>query len=121
MTRHPVACDPRRRRVDAGRAGDVAEPSGTDLFRQLSRLASESGQTAAELAAQITGQLPPEDAADPGLRRLDAAWAAAEAAADADALAAALLDETLAAKGAVGVALWLIEPDGGLELAGQAG
>ena len=36
-------------------------------------------------------------------------------------MAAALLDEVLAPAGAAAVALWLIEPDGGLELAGQAG
>jgi serine phosphatase RsbU (regulator of sigma subunit) len=36
-------------------------------------------------------------------------------------VAAALLDEVLAPAGAAAVALWLIEPDGGLELAGQAG
>jgi hypothetical protein len=32
-----------------------------------------------------------------------------------------LLEEALAATGAVAVALWYAEPDGGLELIGQAG
>ena len=92
--------------------------------RQLGRLARESDSSVAELAAQLTGQLLPDEAddpADPGPRGLSLAWAAAEVAPDGDAVAAALLDEALAATGAVAVALWLLEPDGGLELAGQAG
>jgi len=92
--------------------------------RQLGRLARESDDSVAELAGQLTGQLLPDEAddpADPGPRGLSLAWAAAEVAPDGDAVAAALLDEALAATGAVAVALWLLEPDGGLELAGQAG
>lgn len=92
--------------------------------RQLARLASESGDTVTELAARIAGQPPPDTAAevpDQGGRRLSLAWAAAEAAPDGTAVAGALLDEVLAPAGAAAVALWLIEPDGGLELAGQAG
>jgi serine phosphatase RsbU (regulator of sigma subunit) len=92
--------------------------------RQLARLARESDDTVAELAAQITGKLPPDDADDPadaGPHGLSLAWAAAEAAPDGTAVAAALLDEVLAGAGAVAVALWLLEPDGGLELVGQAG
>jgi serine phosphatase RsbU (regulator of sigma subunit)/PAS domain-containing protein len=98
--------------------------------RQLARLARESDDTVAELAAQITGKLPPDEANDPadaadpaaaGPRGLSRAWAVAEAAPDGSAVAAALLDEVLAATGAVAVALWLLEPDGGLELVGQAG
>ncbi len=98
--------------------------SPAEARRQLARLAEESGDTVAELAAQVAGR-PPEEAAgaapDPAGRRLSLAWAAAEAAADGAAVAAALFDEVLAPAGAVAVALWLIEPDGGLELAGQAG
>jgi serine phosphatase RsbU (regulator of sigma subunit)/PAS domain-containing protein len=97
--------------------------------RQLARLAREAGDTVAGLAAQIARQPPaaatPDPAeqavADPGERGLSLAWAAAEAAPDGSAVAAALLDEVLAPAGAAAVALWLIEPDGGLELAGQAG
>jgi serine phosphatase RsbU (regulator of sigma subunit)/PAS domain-containing protein len=92
-----------------------------DARRQLARLARDSGDSVAELGAQITGQHPPEDAGDPELRGVSLAWAAAETASDGAAVAAALLDEALAPIGAVAVALWLIEPDGGLELAGQAG
>jgi serine phosphatase RsbU (regulator of sigma subunit)/PAS domain-containing protein len=95
--------------------------------RQLARLAQESDDTVAELAAQITGKLPPDeaddpgDAAAPGTHGLSLAWAAAEAAPDGTAVAAALLDEVLTGAGAVAVALWLLEPDDGLELIGQAG
>ena len=88
--------------------------------RQLSCLAAESGDTVAELAARITSQEPPGEAADLGAR-LSLAWAAAEEAPDGTAVAAALLEEALAPAGAAAVALWLIEPDGGLELTGQAG
>ena len=95
--------------------------SPADARRQLARLARDSGDSLAELAAQVTGQLPPEEAGDSGLRGFSLAWAAVEAAADGTAVATALLDEALAPVGASAVALWLIEPDGGLELAGQAG
>ena len=95
--------------------------SPADARRQLASLARDSGDSIAELAAQITGQLPPEEAGDPELRGFSLAWAAVETAADGTAVASALLDEALAPIGAVAVALWLIEPDGGLELAGQAG
>jgi serine phosphatase RsbU (regulator of sigma subunit)/PAS domain-containing protein len=99
--------------------------SPVEARRQLDRLAIQAGDTITGLAAQIAGQPPPEAAAgeapEPGGSRLSLAWAAAEAAPDGTAVAAALLDEVLAPAGAVAVALWLIEPDGGLELAGQAG
>jgi AmiR/NasT family two-component response regulator len=49
--------------------------SPAEAREQLARLASDSGQSVAELAAQITRQLPPEEAEDPGLRRLSAAMA----------------------------------------------
>jgi serine phosphatase RsbU (regulator of sigma subunit)/PAS domain-containing protein len=92
--------------------------------RQLDSLAAEAGESVAELAAQIAGQRAPQDAAeapDPAAGRLGLAWAAAESAPDGNAVAGALLDEVLAPAGAAAVALWLIEPDGGLELAAQAG
>jgi serine phosphatase RsbU (regulator of sigma subunit)/PAS domain-containing protein len=99
--------------------------SPVEARRQLDRLASQAGDTVTGLAAQIAGRLPAEGAAgqapEPAGRALSLAWAAAEAAPDGTAVAAALLDEVLAPAGAVAVALWLIEPDGGLELAGQAG
>jgi serine phosphatase RsbU (regulator of sigma subunit) len=92
-----------------------------DARRQLARLARDAGDSVAELAAQITGQHPPHEAGDPDLRGVSLAWAAAETASDGAAVATAVLDEALAPIGAVAVALWLIEPDGGLELTGQAG
>jgi len=99
--------------------------SAVEARRQLDRLASESGDTVTGLAAQIAAQQPPAGAAaaapEPGGRALSLAWAAADTAPDGTAVAAALLDEVLAPAGAVAVALWLIEPDGGLQLAGQAG
>jgi serine phosphatase RsbU (regulator of sigma subunit)/PAS domain-containing protein len=128
-----------RRELDAVRSGAAAR-SVTDVAtgmlmeqlhcspaqarRQLDTLAAEAGETVADLAAQIAGQQPPDgaaEAADPVAGTLSVAWAAAEAAPDGSAVAAALLDEVLAPAGAAAVALWLIEPDGGLELAGQAG
>jgi serine phosphatase RsbU (regulator of sigma subunit)/PAS domain-containing protein len=128
-----------RRELDAVRSGAAAR-SVTDVAtgmlmeqlhcspaqarRQLDTLAAEAGETVADLAAQIAGQQPPDgaaEAADPVAGTLSVAWAAAEAAPDGSAVAAALLDEVLAPAGVAAVALWLIEPDGGLELAGQAG
>jgi serine phosphatase RsbU (regulator of sigma subunit)/PAS domain-containing protein len=128
-----------RRELDAVRAGTAAR-SVTDVAtgmlmeqlhcspaqarRQLDSLAAEAGETVADLAAQIAGQQPLDRAAettDPAADRLGLAWAAAEAAPDGGAVAGALLEEVLAPAGAAAVALWLIEPDGGLELAGQAG
>jgi serine phosphatase RsbU (regulator of sigma subunit)/PAS domain-containing protein len=88
---------------------------------QLSRLAVQAGESEADLAARITRQAPPEPAEDPGLPPLSVTWAAVDAALDGTAVAAALLDEALGPVGAAAVALWLVEPDGGLELAGQAG
>ncbi len=108
---------------------------------QLEHLSAESGTTLAELAAQITGQPSPARAsnghpvtatdgpaspADPGPAVNGGpagglAAAAVETAADGTGIATALLEEALAATGVAAVAVWLAEPDGGLELAGQAG
>jgi PAS domain-containing protein len=95
--------------------------SPAEAQRQLARLAHESRVSVTDLAAQITQQRAPEAAPDPGLPRLSLAGAAIEAAPDGTAVAAAMFDEVLGPAGAVAVALWLTEPDGGLELAGQAG
>jgi serine phosphatase RsbU (regulator of sigma subunit)/PAS domain-containing protein len=94
--------------------------SPAEASRQLARLARQAEESVAGMAAQIARQPPPEAADGAGLPPLDVTWAV-DAAADGTALAAALLDEALAPVGAVAVALWLLEPDGGLELAGQAG
>ena len=95
--------------------------SAGEAAGQLSRLAVQAGESEADLAATITRQASPELAQDPGLPPLSVTWAAVDAAVDGIAVAGALLDEALRPVGAAAVALWLIEPDGGLELAGQAG
>jgi PAS domain-containing protein len=89
--------------------------------RQLVRLAAESGITATELAAQITHTEPPGEPPDPGMPRVSLARATIETAASGNAVAKALLGEALGSLGAVAVAIWLTEPDGGLELVGEAG
>jgi hypothetical protein len=132
-----------RRELDRMRA-EAAERSVVDLARgmlmerlgcsaaeaqaQITHLAAESDTSAPELAAQIAGQVPltsqvPREAAParPGLRGVALAGAAVEASPDGAGVAAALLEEALAPAGAVAVALWLTEPDGGLVLASEAG
>jgi PAS domain-containing protein len=89
--------------------------------RQLARLAAESGISATELAAQITRTEPLGLPPDPGLHQVSLAGAAIETAASGNAVAGALLGEALAGLGAVAVAIWLTEPDGGLALVGEAG
>ena len=89
--------------------------------RQLVHLAAESGVTTTELAAQITHQDPPGEPSGPGMPQVSLARAAIETAASGNAVASALLGEALGALGAVAVAIWLTEPDGGLELVGEAG
>jgi len=111
--------------------------SPAEAQAQLAHLSAESGMSLSELGAQITGQItaPPGTVLDPGeqdgpdapeaampsTHRVALAGAAAESAHDGGGIAAAVLEEALAPTGAVAVALWLAEPDGGLELAGQAG
>jgi serine phosphatase RsbU (regulator of sigma subunit) len=103
--------------------------SPAEAQAQLEHLSAESGTGLAELAAQITGQLTaptPLDAGEsasppPDAQRIALAGAAMETARDGDSLASAVLEEALAPAGAAALALWLTEPDGGLELAGQAG
>jgi len=103
--------------------------SPAEAQAQLEHLSAGSGTSVAELAAQITGQLTapaPLDTGEsasppPDAQRIALAEAAMEAARDGDSLASAVLDEALAPAGAAALALWLTDPDGGLELAGQAG
>jgi serine phosphatase RsbU (regulator of sigma subunit)/PAS domain-containing protein len=89
--------------------------------RQLVRLAAESGIATTELAAQITHQNPPGEPSDSGMPQVSLARAAIETAASGNTVASALLGEALGGLGAVAVAIWLTEPDGGLELVGEAG
>ena len=117
--------------------------SPAEAQAQLEHLSAESGTSLDELAGQIagagstgaTGGGAAGNQADDGTaggsstaggmtataHRVARAGAAAEAAPDAGAMATAVLEEALAPAGAAAVALWRAEPDGGLELAGQAG
>jgi PAS domain-containing protein len=90
-----------------------------EAMQQLARLAADAGMSPADIAADIAG----ENLAVPAAARHATVIAAAAAAAAPDAarLAEALLTEALAAEGADAVAAWLLAPDGGLELAGEAG
>ncbi len=139
-----------RRRLEAGAAvrsvidlarGILMERLGcspAEARAQLEHLSAESGTSLDELAGQITGATHRgatrnrvDGGATPGsgtaggmtatAHRVARAEAAAEAAPDAGAVATAVLEEALAPAGAVAVALWRAEPDGGLELAGQEG
>ena len=87
---------------------------------QLAHLAAEAGTEPASIAADIAAErmraLPAP--ARRAVARADAAMAVAP---DVGGLAEALLAEALIAEGAVAVAIWMLAPDGGIELAGQAG
>lgn len=90
-----------------------------EAARQLARLAAEAGVGPADIAADIAGERLDVPAA--ARRATIQATAAVAAAPDGAGLAEALLAEVLAAEGAAAVALWVLAPDGGLELAGEAG
>ena len=98
--------------------------SAAEAQEQLAHLSAESGTSVPELAAQIAGQAllagqaPLAGQDEHGIRL---AAAAMETSPDGADVAAALLEEALAPAGAVAVALWLTEPDGGLMLASEAG
>ena len=89
--------------------------------RQLVHLAAESGITTTGLAAQITRTDPPGEPPETGMAQVSLARATIETAASGNAVAKAMLGEALGGLGAVAVAIWLTEPDGGLELVGEAG
>ena len=88
--------------------------------QQLERLAAEAGVSPAEIAADVAGETL-ADAPAAVRRGASRADAAAAAAPDAARLAEALLAEALSAEGVAAVAVWLLAPDGGIELAGEAG
>ncbi len=102
--------------------------SAAEAQTQLDRLSAEAHVTQADMASEIAGVRPPDPGAGgrpgpdwpvpdwPGL-----AWAAARIAPDGGGVARAILDEALSGEGASAVAIWLFAPDGGLELAGEAG
>jgi serine phosphatase RsbU (regulator of sigma subunit) len=103
-----------------------------EAAEQLARLAAASNLSLVDWAAEVINQAAGDslttaadtgdDLLDPAItRRLRIAEAAMLAAPDADDLARSLLGEALAPLGAVAVALWVLQPDGALELAGRAG
>ncbi len=127
-----------RQEIDALRQ-QAAARSVTDLARgilmerlgcsaaaagsQLARIAADARTPLAELAAEIAGEraIPAGAAPEPWSGSVALAGVAMELSADGSGLAAAMLSETLAAEGAVAVAIWLVTPDGAVELAGAAG
>ena len=113
----------RRSIVDLAR-GMLMEQLGctpAEAQRQLARLARESGISTTDLAGQIARQEPPGQAPEPEVHQISLAGAAVETAASGSAVASALLSEALAPLGAIAVAIWTTEPDGGMTLIGEAG
>ncbi|HEX9622887.1 MAG TPA: SpoIIE family protein phosphatase [Streptosporangiaceae bacterium] len=100
--------------------------TAADAARQLSKIAEDAGVPLIQLASDIVGEpitisRLSEQSSEPVVPSVAVAGAAMELAPDGTALATAMLAQTLADAGAVGVAIWLIAPDGAVELAGQAG
>jgi len=94
--------------------------------KQLARLAADAKVGVTELASEIASAPDPGPAAAtiraalaPSEAGLE--WLSVRGAPDAARIARALLDESLAAEGVTAVAIWLIAPDGGLDLGGEAG
>lgn len=90
---------------------------------QLTKISGDAGTPLLELAAEIVGEraVPSEAVGGPKLSAFVLADAAMDLAEDGADLAAAMLEETLAAEGAAAVAIWLTAPDGAVQLAGEAG
>ena len=124
----------RRAVIDLAR-GVLMERLGcaaSDAARQLAKISEDSGVSLIQLASDIVGEpvtvsrlseQSSEPVAQPILAppSVAVAEAAMELAEDGTALATAMLAQTLASAGATAVAIWLIAPDGAVELAGQDG
>ena len=106
--------------------------AASDAARQLAKISEDSGVSLIQLASDIVGEpvtvsrlseQSSEPVAQPILAppSVAVAEAAMELAEDGTALATAMLAQTLASAGATAVAIWLIAPDGAVELAGQDG
>ncbi|HXS65351.1 MAG TPA: SpoIIE family protein phosphatase [Streptosporangiaceae bacterium] len=100
--------------------------AAADAARQLSKIAEDVGVPLIQLASDIVGEplTAPrlsEQSSESVESSVAVTGAAMELAEDGTALATAMLEQTLADAGAVGVAIWMIAPDGAVELAGQAG
>ena len=114
-----VTGQPTPSRASNGHHAGAAGPPGPDAAPSTSKAAETP---AAPAASAVNGEPGNERGNEPGGEPGGGLAAAAmEAAADGTAVATALLEEALAATGVAAVAVWLAEPDGGLELAGQAG
>jgi PAS domain-containing protein len=96
-------------------AGADTEPDGPDGLAPDGEVIQATG------LAESSDPGTAGNGSDPGWRRLGLASAALPGAADGDEVAAVALDQALAPVGAQALAFWLVEPDGSLELAGQAG
>lgn len=98
--------------------------SAADAEKQLTDLAAGAHVSVAELASEITGAASSGPATEATSGASDAGgltWVSARAAPDVAGIARALLDEGLTAEGVRAVAIWLLVPDGGIELGGEAG
>jgi serine phosphatase RsbU (regulator of sigma subunit)/PAS domain-containing protein len=97
--------------------------TAAEARQQLGLLAARAGVGLADIAAEIAGERLAGSGAGTALERRRAARADAAAAdaPDAAGLAEALLAEALSPEGVQAVALWVLAPDGGMELAGEAG
>ncbi|MFL6052848.1 MAG: SpoIIE family protein phosphatase [Actinoallomurus sp.] len=130
--------DEARHRTAARRLTDLATGilvdrlncSPAEALGHLARLAAGAGVPLVDLAADLVNLAADDPLAEAARRaaadgRPPATPRLAEVtllhAEDGDEMATALLDETLALSGAVAAALWVLCPDGALELVGAAG
>jgi hypothetical protein len=98
--------------------------SAAEAEKQLNRLSAEAHASQVEVASEIA-EVPAPDIAPgapgPAQAWLSWAWALVRTARNGAGVARAILDEALSDEDASAVAIWLFAPDGGLELAGEAG
>jgi serine phosphatase RsbU (regulator of sigma subunit) len=110
--------------VPGGVPGRAGEPPGAARPSAGAGLSGGAGSSRAGRlpgVARSTGAARPPGLAGEARRATVRADAAGAAASDAASLAEALLAEALAAEGVTAVAIWALAPDGGIELAGEAG
>ncbi|GAB3972585.1 SpoIIE family protein phosphatase [Actinoallomurus acanthiterrae] len=116
--------------VATGILVDRLSCSPAEALGHLARLAAGTGMSLIDLAADLVNLAADDPLAEAARRaaaedRSPAAPRLAELAVvhagDGDEMATALLDETLSLAGAVAAALWVLRPDGALELVGGAG
>lgn len=135
VTRLTAIIDQQRREIERLRAaaavdqvvatarGALVERLGCSAAaaeRHLRDLAAQARQPVAEIAAALLHEPSPSTPREGALEGL-LAQAAALAAADGGELVAVLASQVAAQLGAAAVAVWLLAPDGGLDLLGEAG